>query len=454
MPTLSLSEPCPRAVSSRLRWRTVVGALRGDALASFPAEAFAEEVVVASFLGRRHILLQHPPAIRHILVDNPQNYARHPAVCRVLRPMFGGGLFLSTGKEWREQRRGAASAFAPRVVYRLAGPVVAAAAGLAAELTAAEAPVNLVPRFQRLALDIIGRAVFSLDMPRYGPELRRLILHYAQRLGRPGLADLLLPLGIMTAADFARARFRRRWRRLIADIIADRAARRGDGEGCDLFDILAAPDAAAGERPDAERLGDQIATIVVAGHETTASALFWACYLLAQHPAEQERLASEVARYGLTQDNAAETLPRLVYTRAVIDEVLRLYPPAFVIVRQALEDDVAGGVTVPKGSLVLIAPFVLHRHRRLWATPERFDPGRFLPGTPPPPRFAYMPFGAGHRICVGAPFALSELLLVVATIVQACRIELTSHRPVAPVGLMTIQPNTPPLFVLRPRSRG
>src|SRR5690348_3841922 len=167
------------------------------------------------------------------------------------------------------------------------------------------------------------------------------------------------------------ARFRRRWRRLIDGIIADRAARPSNGPR-DLFDLLAASEPEIPPGVAAERLGDQVATIVVAGHETTAAALFWTMYLLAQHANEQERLAAEIAPLGLSPDNSAELLPQFVRTRAVIDEALRLYLPAFVVVRQALDNDQAGGVPVRKGSLVLIAPWILHRHRRFWAAPERF----------------------------------------------------------------------------------
>jgi unspecific monooxygenase len=334
----------------------------------------------------------------------------------------------------------------------LARQVVAATDRLADYLVTIDDTVNLVPVFQRLALEIIGGAIFSLDMRQYGPELRELILCYAARLGRPSLADFLLPLGVPTLADLARVRFRRRWRRLIHRIIADRAQRAGEAGPNDLFDILAAADPETPPAVAAERLGDQIATIVVAGHETTAAALFWTLYLLARHPGEQERLAAEIAPLGLTPDNAADLLPELVRTRAVVDESLRLYPPAFVIVRQALHDDEAGGVPVPKGSLVLIAPWIMHRHRRFWRAPDRFDPSRFMPDAPPPPRFAYIPFGAGPRICVGSPFALTELVLVVASLVRAFRIALPPHRPVTPVGLITLQPDVPPPFRLRPRA--
>ena len=450
MQTLTFDQAGRPAAPARLSWSAVAGALRGNALAAFPADAFEEEVVVQRCFGRDHVLLQHPEAIRHVLIENPENYRRSPPAIRVLRPMFGRGLFLSSGEEWRQQRRAVAPAFAPRVLHRVAGQVVATASELAADLAAAEGEgVNLVPRFQRLALDIIGRAIFSLDMQRYGPELRELILRYAARLGRPTLADFLLPLPIPTVTDFARARFRRRWRRLIDAIIADRAER--PGAAGDLFDALAAPDPETGISPDPERLGDQVATIVVAGHETTAAAMFWACWLLARHPDEQERLAAELSRVELTPANAHEALPELVHTRAVVDEVLRLYPPAFVIVRQAVRDDIAAGAPIRAGSLVLIAPWILHRHRRLWSAPQRFDPARFLPGAAAPPRFAYMPFGAGPRTCVGAPFALTELVLVLATLVRAFRIELAAHDSPRPVGLVTVQPDRPPPFLLRLR---
>jgi unspecific monooxygenase len=452
MQTLSLTQPAPSTGTGRLSWRVVAGALRGNALAAFPDEAFFEDVVVQRFFGREHILLQRPEAIRHILIDNPQNYMRSPAATRVLRPMFGRGLFLSAGEDWRQQRRSVAPAFAPRTVHRLARQVVAATDRLADYLVTIDDTVNLVPVFQRLALEIIGGAIFSLDMRQYGPELRELILCYAARLGRPSLADFLLPLGVPTLADLARVRFRRRWRRLIHRIIADRAQRAGEAGSNDLFDILAAADPETPPAVAAERLGDQIATIVVAGHETTAAALFWTLYLLARHPGEQERLVAEIAPLGLTPDNAADLLPELVRTRAVVDESLRLYPPAFVIVRQALHDDEAGGVPVPKGSLVLIAPWIMHRHRRFWRTPDRFDPSRFMPDAQPPPRFAYIPFGAGPRICVGSPFALTELVLVIASLVRAFRIALPPHRPVTPVGLITLQPDVPPPFRLRSRA--
>jgi unspecific monooxygenase len=222
----------------------------------------------------------------------------------------------------------------------------------------------------------------------------------------------------------------------------------------DLFDLLSATrDPETGAGFSGERLLDQVATLITAGHETTAVALFWALYLLAGAPDVQERLALEAAPLELGPDHAAEALPKLIYTRAVVHEALRLYPPAFTLVRQARDDDNAGGIPVSRGAVVFIAPWVLHRHRRLWRQPEVFEPARFLPEAPPPDRFAYMPFGIGPRVCVGAQFALTEATLVLASMIQAFHIARVDDEPVEPIAIVTTQPDHPPLFRLQRRFR-
>jgi cytochrome P450 len=198
-------------------------------------------------------------------------------------------------------------------------------------------------------------------------------------------------------------------------------------------------------------LVEEAATMLIAGHETTAVALFWSCYLAASVPGVQQRIFAEAAPLGLGPAGAAAALPHLPYTRAVVDEALRLYPPAFSIVRQARAPDNAAGVVVPARAVVLIVPWVLHRHRLLWRDPDSFDPSRFLPGAKPPARFSYLPFGAGPRACVGAQFALTETVLVLARLVQAFRIELADDRPVLPLATITLQPDRSPPFRLHPR---
>jgi cytochrome P450 len=438
--------PASRAPEEGASARGIARALRENALLAFPPEAFEEEVVVRSFFGRRRIILSRPASVHHILVDNPGNYHRTAATIRMLRPLLGKGLLLSEGEDWRHQRQMVAPAFTPRTIPMLAPHIAQATGALIVELAdCGGRPIDLLAEMQFLALEIAGRSMFSLAMDRHGAELRELVTGYAERLGRPTLLDFMLPLLIPSPREFARRRFRRRWMALIRRLIAERRERATEGVPADLFDLLST------EERDPDRLADQFATLITAGHETTAVALFWALYLVAATPEVEERIAAEAAPLDLGPESGAEALPKLVYTRAVVQEALRLYPPAFTLARQARRADTAGGIAIPAGAVVLIAPWVLHRHRRLWDQPEKFDPARFLPGATPPERCAYLPFGMGPRVCIGAQFALTEASLVLAAMVRAFHIERADTEPVVPVAIVTTQPDHPPLFRLAPR---
>ena len=189
--------------------------------------------------------------------------------------------------------------------------------------------------------------------------------------------------------------------------------------------------------------------MIAAGHATTAVALFWALFLVASAHSVQTRIAAEVAPIDLGPECAA--LTRLVYTRATVQEALRLYPPAYGIFRVARKSEEAGGIAIPKGAIVMVAPWLLHRHRRFWPDPDRFDPTRFLPGAAQPDRFVYLPFGIGPRVCIGAQFALTEATLVLARLVQAFEIRRADSRSVTPVAAITVRPDHPPPFHLRRR---
>ncbi len=438
--------PTARASKGGASARGIARALGDNALLAFPPEAFEEEVVVRNFFGRRQVILSRPASIHHILVDNPANYRRTPATIRMLRPLLGKGLLLSEGEDWRYQRQTVAPAFTPRTIPVLARHIAQATGALIDELADCRGrPVDLLAEMQFLALEIAGRSMFSLAMDRHGVELRELVTGYAEHLGRPTLLDFLLPLPIPSPREFARRRFHRRWMALIGRLIAERRERTSDGAPGDLFDVLST------EERDPDRLADQFATLITAGHETTAVALFWALYLVTATPEVEARIVAEAAPLDLGLEQATEALPRLVYTRAVVQEALRLYPPAFTLARQARRADTAGGIPIPARAVVLIAPWVLHRHRRLWDQPEKFDPARFLPGAAPPERCAYLPFGMGPRVCIGAQFALTEATLVLAAMIRAFHIERADTEPVMPVAIVTTQPDHSPLFRLARR---
>ncbi len=450
-----LVPPRPPTPAAPLALFAFLRALRANALSMWPAAAYQQDVVRRRLLGGTNLLINAPGAIRHILLDNADNYRRTHASIRILRPITGEGLLLSTGEAWRHQRRTIAPALAPRMLPLLTRHIVTASEETVACLEAqTDQPVDLLAAMQSLALDIAGRSMFSLETRHYAAPMRAMLGDYAA-YARPTLLDMLLPAAIVTPRDLARRRFQRRWMALIEAIMRARLAAPATSAPRDLFDLLrAARDPDTGAAFSHDELRDQVATMILAGHETTAVALFWALTLLAAAPAAQHRIAAEAAGLDLAADQAGEAAALLPFTRAVVSETLRLYPPAFVIVRQAIAADHSEGIDIPRGAVVMIAPWVLHRHRKLWRDPDAFDPTRFLPDAPPPPRFAYLPFGAGPRVCVGAHFALTEATLALAALGRAFHIARADATPVLPVAIVTTQPDHAPMFRLRKRSDG
>jgi unspecific monooxygenase len=440
----------PRAPESMTAFGRIM-AMRESPIATWDQRAYEEGVIRGRFLGRSSFILNTPDTIRHVLVDNYENYTRTPAGFRVLRPMLGEGLLIAEGRAWKHQRRTLAPAFTPRAVTTLIPHMVAATDETIVKLKAAShAPVDLREVMQRMTLEIAGRTMFSFGMDRHGGALRDFVMEYGENLARPNFLDLALPLGWPTLRDFSRARFRKRWTAFVGMLMAERRAA-GKNEGApprDLFDLMgAARDPETGAAFTDEQLGDEVATMILAGHETTATALFWSLYLLALDPVTQEELAAEVQ--GATIDGALD-IERLKFTRAVVDETMRLYPPAFLIARAAAGPDTIAGFPVKKHDVVLIAPWLLHRHEKLWRDPNAFIPQRFMTGTPPD-RFAYLPFGVGARVCIGAHFALVEAVLALAKIIGAFRVTLADKTPVMPIGVVTTQPDRSPMFTISGR---
>lgn len=437
--------PMPVPRERDLTFLQQLRAFRQDVIGTWPRRAYEEMVVERPLFGRRTLLLNVPEAVRHVLVDATGRYSRTPATLRLLRPVLGKGLLLSEGAAWKLQRRTLAPAFAPRAVALLA-PHMRAATEEALDGLPTNGPVDLLGFTQALALEIAGRTMVSLGMVRWRAGLRNRLERYGRHAGLH-LLDIMLPPRVPAPHDLPRRWHGRRWMALIGRIVAARQEeRRPDPSGAtgapqrDLLDlILAARDPETGRGFSPEEVRDQVATMLLAGHETTALGLFWSLTLLAQAPDWQERLAEEAG--------AAEQ----PLTRAVVEEALRLYPPAFAIGRLAREHDEVAGWRLRPGEVVIIAPWVLHRHRRLWEAPEAFDPRRFLAPAAPPDRFTYMPFGAGPRICIGAHFALTESVLVISALLRRFRVALATDRPVMPVGVMTTRPDHRPMFRLAPR---
>jgi cytochrome P450 len=265
-------------------------------------------------------------------------------------------------------------------------------------------------------------------------------------VGRLFPSDVFIPEAFPTPTRIRRAEFRQRWTQLIRSIIDVRRKAGSPDAPRDLFDLLS-------EAHGAEReslLADEVSTMIVAGHETTALALFWACTLLAQAPQWQDAITTEARQLDLSAAGAAASLPKLVITRAVVEETLRLYSPAFMTGRLAKQTHEICGTRVPAGSIILLPYWILHRNPRWWAQPATFDPTRFLNGAEPE-RLTYLPFGVGRHVCIGAQLAMSEAVLATARLIQQFTVEMTSVRPVLPVGTLSTRPDHSPRFVLRSR---
>ncbi|MFK4720556.1 cytochrome P450 [Bradyrhizobium niftali] len=438
--------PTPPRAPDDMSFLGRVAVIRQNMIATWGQRAYEEDVLEGRFFLHKSFILNRPDAIRHVLLSNYENYTRTPAGIRMLRPVLGEGLLIAEGHAWTFQRRTLAPAFTPRATANLVPHMTAVLDETIAKLDARNGEtVDLREAMQRMTLEIAGRTMFSFGMDRHGPTLRNFVMEYGERLGRPYFLDMLLPVSWPSPMDFARARFRKRWTEFVAMLIAERrAAGKKDGAPPrDLFDLMdEARDPETGKGFSDAQLIDEVATMILAGHETTATALFWALYLLALDPDTQEEVASETR--GEHLDSMAD-IDRQKFTRAVIEETMRLYPPAFLIARAAREKDSVAGIEIGRGDIIMIAPWLLHRHEKLWDQPDAFVPKRFM-STEAPDRFAYLPFGAGPRVCVGAPFAQAESVLALARLIGAFRVELVDTAPVIPHGVVTTQPDRSPMF--------
>ena len=387
-------------------------------------------------------LVTDPADIRHVLQDNARNYHKSPLYDR-LRDTLGNGLLTSEDALWLRQRRLAQPAFHRQRVVAMADTMVDSTEQMLERwngLATRGETVDLVDEMMALTQAIIVRTMFSTDLGATAEVVNRTWPIINRRIGETFWATKLettLPLP-------ANRRFRRALDELDAvvyRIIAQRRQERRD-EADLLAMLISAQDEETGAAMSDRQLRDEVMTMLLAGHETTSLALSWTYYLLSQHPDIDRSIADEVDRVIGDGRPGFAHLDRLTVIRRSIDEALRLYPPAWGFSRRALAEDELGGYVVPKGSLVFIIPFVIHRRPKLWPDPERFEPERFAPQTDGErPRFAYLPFGGGPRGCIGNQFALIEAQLIVAAVAQRFRVVLLPDQTIHPEPLITLRPS-------------
>jgi cytochrome P450 len=424
-----------------LTLRQFLALSRDNTLATFPPEAFDEDIIAGRLLWGRRFIINEPNGIRHVLLDNAANYRKSELTRRLLEPGLGRGLLTSEGETWRRHRRIMAPAFDRRSIEGYAPVITAVTRDLLAEWDALpdRSDVDVGAAMMRTTLHIISRAMFSANSDEIVGVVERGVGQYQMTM-RPSLFDLLgFPAWL--ASLFSRRRrtaaMFNEFDRAVDELISSRAHDPNAQPKDLLARLVAARDAETGGGMTANEVRDEVVTIFMAGHETTAQALTWTWYLLSLHPAVEARLDEELRAVLKGRTPQYEDIAQLRYTRMVIEESMRLYPPAHTMAREPIAADEVLGRRIPAGAVVLIAPWLLHRKASLWHEPHRFDPDRF---TTEPPRFSYIPFGAGQRICIGAAFAMTEAILILAMIAQHYRLRLKPGHPIEPQGLITLRP--------------
>ena len=435
-------------------------AVRRDPIGVFmhAAQRFGE-VTYFKIGPRRGFLITNPDDVRHVLQDNARNYHKSP-LYEKLRMFLGNGLLTSEDDFWLRQRRIAQPAFHRQRMAAIAGVMAELARDAAARwqpLASTGRPVDVDEEMMRLTRTVVLRALLGADLGPFTATIDDAWTIINQHVGESfwSLGFDTLPTPKYRRFLAARAVLRDAVDHVIAERRRNLAEHPGDDGGADLLSMLmAARDEETGEAMSDDQLRVEVTTFLLAGQETTSLALTWTWYLLSQHPASRGRLEAELDTVLDGRPPEYADLANLPYLRMVVDESMRLYPPAWGFSRQALSDDQLGGFRLPAGWLAFVIPYVLHRLPAYWQDPEAFDPDRFLPErSTDRPKFAFIPFGAGPRRCIGDQFALIETQLSVAAFAQQYRLHLQPGHKVDPWPLITLRPRFGMPMTIERRSR-
>jgi cytochrome P450 len=421
----------------------ILGSLRAgreNVLQLIPEIATRAPIISGRTVRRWHMVMA-PEALRRILRENVENYPKSVVTKLILEPAIGDSLFVAEGQQWLWQRRTAAPVFTHRNVAAL-GPVMTAAAERASARVEASLgrAADLYDEMVTTTFEVISDVTLSGGEGFDRASVHRAIEHYISQTAKVSFLDIIgAPPWVPRPGRMISGQAMREMKRNSDRAIDDRRARGTVGVP-DLLDLLiAGEDPKSGRRMTTAELRDNLLTFIVAGHETTALTLSWALYLLAFDPAWQDRVRAEAE--GVLGDRAATAadVAALPVTRMVVDEALRMYPPAAFLSRTAMAADSLLGREVKAGDTVILPIYALHRHHALWRDPDRFDPSRFQDAKAVD-RFAYLPFGDGPRICIGANFALQEAVIILATLIARFRFGLVPGRAPKPVMILTLRP--------------
>ncbi len=387
-------------------------------------------------------LVNHPDGVKHVLQENQQNYHKDLYPYKILKPLLGQGLVTNDGESWLQQRHLMQPAFHRKRLAAFSTLMTDATVSMLDQwqrFAERDQPLDVAAEMLHLTLRIAGQALFNIDLSDESHTVGQAVATVNKLLSEY-LSAPFPPLSIPTPRSRRLQAARRTLDQVVHDIIVQRRQQHAD-TGDLLSMLLLTCDEATDQGMNERQVRDEVMTLLIAGHETVATALIWSWYLLSQHPEVERRLHSELDEVLSGHLPTVDHLNRLSYTRMVIEEVLRLYPPAWVFGRKAIADDEIGGYFIPASSMIVLSPYITHRHPAFWKHPEAFDPERFAPvQAAGRPHYAYFPFGGGPRICIGNNFALMEMQLVLATLSQHYQLRLVPGHPVEPEALLSLRP--------------
>ncbi|MEO0636627.1 MAG: cytochrome P450 [Pseudomonadota bacterium] len=425
-----------------------------NAIAVFSDEHYRVRHWTIGFARRTYHTVHDPEIIRDVLVRQSGQFGFDPIRKRVISHLAGDSLLTVEGEDWKRVRHTVAPIFSPRHVGGLAGVMSERCVAAVARLASApdDRTFSLSAAMGELAFEVLESSLFSGDLVGDRSEMRRDLETVLATLGKISPLDALgVPNRVPRIGNLRANGARRRFRELVRENLAHRRGKQSVEVATDLLDLLLHAESESGQRLSNQEIEDNLMAFVAAGYETTARGLTWCLYLLSQSPVWMERLREELDNAALDESDPADWLDQLPCTRAVFDEAMRLYPPVPLIVRQAKAPGRIGALEVSQGEGFLSWPFVLHRHETLWEAPDAFRPERFLPENRNKiDRFAYLPFGAGPRICVGMRFALQEAIIALAHLARDLDWHYAGQTPPMPVMRVTLRPdNGMPMRVKR-----
>ncbi len=416
---------------------------RDNMIAAWPKSFYRREFIEENILGRRLYILNSPAGVQRVFVTNAANYRKSPSNTATLKPLLGNGLFVSEGELWSRQRKLMTPATGANRLAPYAEIIGACGREMLGEWqergTTLECDVN--EPFTLVTAEVISQIMFGYRLGAQGWTLYEAFKDYQASAGRVHIAEMLgFPTWMPRPGRLAGKRAVEKFDGVLADII--RAGReRAEPATPDLLHMLVAYRDAEGKPMPPDLVRDEVASIFLAGHETTAITLAWTFYLLDQHRDVEARVHAELEKVLGGREPRFEDIDQLVYCRAVIDETLRLFPPVHVFSRQAIGPDEVCGHPIRKGSFMTVSSWVLHRHELWWEKPNKFRPERFLPeNAAKVNRFAYIPFGTGPRVCLGKHLGLLEATMLFAMIAQRFQLRVKPGTSVEPLGRMTLRP--------------